>query len=242
MNNITYLAIAALALTTLYLLIQLRGIRGELESTYQILDSKCNRLNTMIQNGESSRPSNDSPTIQNNQLKQKQGHEEEYSNTFVMDNNLKQEIEELERKEQELNANIQEGTTQEESTLEEHVEIEYNKETKTNVFDDIPFSLSLHESTELSDEQNLKTMETEEETMEAEEETIEEEEAEEVTIEEAVEEELKELDLDNIHNEKEQNLNELTVKELKAIAGKMSLRVGGNKTELVDRINLANSK
>ena len=51
-NHIFYASLVGLAVTMIYLLVQLKRVRNEMQQTHQILESKCNRLNTMIQSSD----------------------------------------------------------------------------------------------------------------------------------------------------------------------------------------------
>ena len=236
MNNILYASLAGLAVTMLYLLVQLKRVQKEVERSHQVLDSKCNRLNTMIQSyGEetNSRGSNNSEL-------------DSLPEALNVESELKKEIEALEQKELNEEALEHEEANRELENLEDSLNEASNEGSADNkgLFSDIPFELELYQ------DKNLAAMEDEPEEETRQEEVVEatsfekEEVVEETgVVEESVEEEvLEEVSLDSVMNEVMDgsiNYYDLTVKELKQIASDMNLRVGGTKPELVQRIQNA---
>ena len=245
MNNILYISLAGLAVTMLYLLVQLKRVQKEVEVSHKTLDSKCNRLNTMIQ----------SYTVDSSADNLSRGEIEGLPDTLNVEEELKKEIEALEQKELSEEALEHEEANRELETLEDSLN-EASNETSTDnkgLFSDIPFELGMYQ------DKNLATMEDEPKEVETngvvEENT--EVNLEEVSLESEVEEpEEKEEDIlqevtleteSEQHNMEEVSVNvensinyyDLTVKELKQIAGNMNLKVGGTKPELVSRIENA---
>ena len=245
MNNILYIFLAGLAVTMLYLLVQLKRVQKEVEVSHKTLDSKCNRLNTMIQ----------SYTVDSSADNLSRGEIEGLPDTLNVEEELKKEIEALEQKELSEEALEHEEANRELETLEDSLN-EASNETSTDnkgLFSDIPFELGMYQ------DKNLATMEDEPEEVETNEVVEENTEVnlEEVSLESEVEEsEEKEEDIlqevtleteSEQHNMEEVSVNvensinyyDLTVKELKQIAGNMNLKVGGTKPELVSRIENA---
>ena len=245
MNNILYISLAGLAVTMLYLLVQLKRVQKEVEVSHKTLDSKCNRLNTMIQ----------SYTVDSSADNLSRGEIEGLPDTLNVEEELKKEIEALEQKELSEEALEHEEANRELETLEDSLN-EASNETSTDnkgLFSDIPFELGMYQ------DKNLATMEDEPEEVETNEVVEENTEVnlEEVSLESEVEEPvekeediLQEVTLETEseqHNMEEVSVNvensinyyDLTVKELKQIAGNMNLKVGGTKPELVSRIENA---
>ena len=245
MNNILYIFLAGLAVTMLYLLVQLKRVQKEVEVSHKTLDSKCNRLNTMIQ----------SYTVDSSADNLSRGEIEGLPDTLNVEEELKKEIEALEQKELSEEALEHEEANRELETLEDSLNEASNETSNDNkgLFSDIPFELEMYQ------DKNLATMEDEPKEVETngvvEENT--EVNLEEVSLESEVEEsEEKEEDIlqevtleteSEQHNMEEVSVNvensinyyDLTVKELKQIAGNMNLKVGGTKPELVSRIENA---
>ena len=259
-NHIFYASLAGLAITMLYLFVQMKRVRSEIERTHQQLETKCNRLNTMIQSG-----------LQNNEeVSYCEGEvitdHNELPETLTVESDLKSEIDALEQKELEEEAIEHQEADRELESLEEnvesHLETTTEEEPKKGLFSDIPFEL------ELNYEKNFAAMEDEPVEEEAEAEPVEEEaeaepveeEAEAEPVEEEAEaqpvEEEAEAEAEPIEEEAEAepveeeavdietpiNYYDMTVKELKQIASDMNLRVGGTKPELVERIQNANQQ
>ena len=245
MNNILYISLAGLAVTMLYLLVQLKRVQKEVEASHKTLDSKCNRLNTMIQ----------SYTVESSPDNLSRGEIEGLPDTLNVEEDLKKEIEALEQKELSEEALEHEEANRELETLEDSLNEASNETSADNkgLFSDIPFELEMYQ------DKNLATMEDEPEEVETNEVVEENTEVnlEEVSLESEVEEPvekeedtLQEVTLENEseqHNMEEVSVNvensinyyDLTVKELKQIAGNMNLKVGGTKPELVSRIENA---
>jgi uncharacterized membrane protein YqiK len=245
-NHIFYASLAGLAITMLYLFVQMKRVRSEIERTHQQLETKCNRLNTMIQSG-----------LQNNEeVSYCEGEvitdHNELPETLTVESDLKREIDALEQKELEEEAIEHQEADRELESLEEnvesHLETTTEEEPKKGLFSDIPFEL------ELNYEKNFAAMEDEpvEEEAEAEAQPVEEEaEAEAQSVEEEAEAEAQsveeEAEAEPVEEEAVDietpiNYYDMTVKELKQIASDMNLRVGGTKPELVERIQNANQK
>ena len=245
MNNILYISLAGLAVTMLYLLVQLKRVQKEVEVSHKTLDSKCNRLNTMIQ----------SYTVDSSADNLSRGEIEGLPDTLNVEEELKKEIEALEQKELSEEALEHEEANRELETLEDSLNEASNETSADNkgLFSDIPFELEMYQ------DKNLATMEDEPEEVETNEVVKENTEVnlEEVSLESEVEESvekeedtLQEVTLETEseqHNMEEVSVNvensinyyDLTVKELKQIAGNMNLKVGGTKPELVSRIENA---
>jgi len=257
MNNILYISLAGLAVTMLYLLVQLKRVQKEVEASHKTLDSKCNRLNTMIQ----------SYTVDSSPEDLSRGEIERLPDTLNVEEELKKEIEALEQKELSEEALEHEEANLELETLEDSLNETSNEPSADNkgLFSDIPFELEMYQ------DKNLAAMEDEaEEEQEVVVESVETQEVveentggnqegalEEVSLESEVEEAVEneedtlqevtletEVDQNNIEElsmSVENNINyyDLTVKELKQIAGNMNLKVGGTKPELVSRIENA---
>ena len=245
MNNILYISLAGLAVTMLYLLVQLKRVQKEVEVSHKTLDSKCNRLNTMIQ----------SYTVDSSADNLSRGEIEGLPDTLNVEEELKKEIEALEQKELSEEALEHEEANRELETLEDSLNEASNETSADNkgLFSDIPFELEMYQ------DKNLATMEDEPEEVETNEVVEENTEVnlEEVSLESEVEEPvekeediLQEVTLETEseqHNMEEVSVNvensinyyDLTVKELKQIAGNMNLKVGGTKPELVSRIENA---
>ena len=172
---------------------------------------------------------------------------------YVEEYNAK--IEALEQKELSEEALEHEEANRELETLEDSLNEASNETSADNkgLFSDIPFELEMYQ------DKNLATMEDEPEEVETNEVVEENTEVnlEEVSLESEVEEPvekeedtLQEVTLETEseqHNMEEVSVNvensinyyDLTVKELKQIAGNMNLKVGGTKPELVSRIENA---
>lgn len=252
MNNILYVSLAGLAVTMLYLLVQLKRIQKDVEASHKSLDSKCNRLNTMIQSYsvESSK----------NEL-------ESLTDTLNVEQQLKKEIDELEQKELSEEALEHEEANRELETLEDSLNEVGNETSSDNkgLFSDIPFELELCQENnfvavedepttvdELKPVENVDTTQVNEENNETnvallEEVSLESEVEESVEVED---ETLQEVSFESVDTNQEDlelpvsvenNINyyDLTVKELKQIALEMNLKVGGTKPELVMRIENA---
>ena len=230
MNNILYVSLAGLAVTMLYLLVQLKRVQKEVERSHQALDSKCNRLNTMIQ----------SHSLESNHERSDNSELQSLPDTLDVELELKKEIEALEQKELNEEALEHEEANRELENLEDSLN-EASNEASTDtkgLFSDIPFELEMYQ------DKNLAAMEDEPEEEARQDQVLEEEEGEEVVLEEEPSEEvvLEEVSLDSVTNEIAKDsvsYYDLTVKELKQIASEMNLRVGGTKPELVQRIQNA---
>ena len=257
MNNILYISLAGLAVTMLYLLVQLKRVQKEVEASHKTLDSKCNRLNTMIQ----------SYTVESSPDNLSRGEIEGLPDTLNVEEELKKEIEALEQKELSEEALEHEEANRELETLEDSLNEASNETSADNkgLFSDIPFELEMYQDKNLAameDEpeeetevvvESVETQEVVEENTEGNEEAALEEVSLESEVEEPVEKEedtLQEVTLETKAEQNnieelsmsvENNINyyDLTVKELKQIAGNMNLKVGGTKPELVSRIENA---
>ena len=253
-NNILYVSLAGLAITMMYLLVQLKRVQKEVETSHKTLDTKCNRLNTMIQSYSLEPPTNNTSNEELNSLPE----------TLCVEEELKKEIEALEQKELNEEALEHEEANRELETLEDSLNEASNETSADNkgLFSDIPFELEMYQ------EKNFAAMEDEpvaenetdtnvngettKETLEVNEEASLEEVSLESEVEESKEDETlqevalteTEIEQDNIEElavsvENTINYYDLTVKELKQIAGEMNLKVGGTKPELVSRIENA---
>lgn len=240
MNNILYISLAGLAVTMLYLLVQLKRVQKEVERSHQVLDSKCNRLNTMIQSHSMESVTNQTETSELNTLPE----------LLNVEMELKKEIEALEQKELNEEALEHEEANRELETLEDSLNEASNEVSADNkgLFSDIPFELDMYQDKNLVSKED-EAEEIEEKVLEEGEESVEKEVVcEQVMSEESVDKEiidedvLEEISLDSTMNKSlEESINyyDLTVKELKQIASEMNLRVGGTKPELVERIQNA---
>lgn len=261
MNNILYISLAGLAVTMLYLLVQLKRVQKEVEASHKTLDSKCNRLNTMIQ----------SYTVESSPDDLPRGEIKGLPDTLNVEEDLKKEIEALEQKELSEEALEHEEANRELETLEDSLNEASNETSADNkgLFSDIPFELEMYQDknlAEMEDEpeeeveaqaevvvESVETQDVVEENTEGNEEAALEEvsleseaeepvEKEEDTLQEVtLETEVEQNNIEELSMTVENNINyyDLTVKELKQIAGNMNLKVGGTKPELVSRIENA---
>ena len=94
-NHIFYASLVGLAVTMIYLLVQLKRVRNEMQQTHQILESKCNRLNTMIQSSDNFKNGGEELSYCEGELVTN----EELPEHITVESELKLEIEALERKE-----------------------------------------------------------------------------------------------------------------------------------------------
>lgn len=247
MNNILYISLAGLAVTMLYLLFQLKRVQKEVEASHKMLDSKCNRLNTMIQ----------SYTVDSSPDDLSRGEIERLPDTLNVEEELKKEIEALEQKELSEEALEHEEANRELETLADSLNEASNETSADNkgLFSDIPFELEMYQDKNIAAmkdepeeeqqeviEESVETQEVIEENTEGNEEISLEEVSLEREVEESVEKEedtLQEVTLETEVEQNNINYYDLTVKELKQIAGNMNLKVGGTKPELVSRIENA---
>tara|TARA_Y200000002_G_C22449071_1_gene565529 strand:- start:51 stop:767 length:717 start_codon:yes stop_codon:yes gene_type:complete len=227
---VIYLTLAVLTLSSLYLIFLYKKTRKETEEKLQILDAKCNRLNTMLQTTtqdfEHTQHENlvEPYDVTQHSIPDTESLREESINTIQA---LKEEYENFESSNQfEFNNTLNEEKLGEEKD-EEHGE-EKDEELLNNSQDN-QLSKELMEEIEALDTENMNQ---EEELEELENLLNETEELNDVEIN-TLKDETKSLHTTEYHD--------LTVKELKELARKKGLTLGGKKEELIDRL-LTSSK
>lgn len=248
--NIFYATIAALGLATLYLLYLHKKTTRETLQQFQILDAKCNRLNTMLQTSQSRTDLVQTMSNESSCEFEPKQEEMEEDTTVHPEDVTPHSI---------PDTYSEEGDANVEKLKEEYNNFEDESSTEKIVFDYPDFSQTLDKevSPENNNEENAEKLsedlikeinaleENEEETLEDMEKKLDSLESLESLEEELLQETLETQESTNEVQESQsqsQDYESMTVKELKEIARNKGLIVGGKKDELVERIKNSNTQ
>jgi len=258
-NNITYLGIAALAIVSLYLLYKIRNVNNTMELSLQQMNSKVNRLNTMLQHNMSITPG------QRNELDAAKIDETEQ---FYMTEELKNEINELEKfheqeqQQEQQQEQEQEQEQEQQQQQEQEQEQQQQQEAEDTQIEDIKIEYSENEHVGSTEEQELTNQLIEELTddnVDKNEDNVNDQDTEtdkvvddvvdagEILVNQILKEENEIKENNGIGSffnmtdtpKRGRELNTFTVKDLKQMATEMKLRTSGSKQELVQRIRSA---
>lgn len=230
--NIFYATIIALGLATLYLLYLHKKTTRETLQQFQILDAKCNRLNTMLQTSQSR--TDLVQTMSNESSHEFEPKQEEMEDTTVNPEDVTPHSI--------PDTYSEEGDANVEKLKEEYNNFEDESSTEKIVFDYPEPENNSEENVEKLSEDLIKEInaleENEEETLEDMEKKLDSLESLE-TLEEELSQETPKI---SIHSQESLDYESMTVKELKEIARNKGLIVGGKKEELVERIKNYNTQ
>ena len=239
------MTLTVLALSSLYLIFLYKKTRKETDQKLQILDAKCNRLNTLLQNTSQNfeRTEQDRLVepgdVASHSIPDTESFTEENMNTLQA---LKEEYENFESSNQfeftneELSEIECEGKGESESQEKREGEGEGEGELLNESENDL--SKELMEEIEALDTENNVNQNEEELTMLENllNETEELDNVELETPETPTNETLENVENNTMKSTTTINYQDLTVKELKELAREKGLTVGGKKDELIDRL------